>query len=360
MRVSIIITNYNYGEFVAAAIDSALNQTHPEVEVIVVDDGSTDRSDQVIAGYAGRVHYLKRDHGGQMASTNAGFAHCRGDVVVLLDGDDWLYPHAVASHAAALADPAVAKSQGYLEVVDSSGNPGGGRVPVHLSSAGDYTAAFRARGPFAYQSAFTSGCAWRREVLEAVLPLPEGRAGFLGPDGYLAAVDALFGRIEVVEQPVGAYRVHGSNSGPIGYRFDAGYLREQVVGFEKRVEFAARFAHTAGLAVDVEQWMAHAGWKLTLSRHLLSLWGDEQRTVGLAQLCRSPFSVPERRLGLAAARALQLAAVRILPDRLALALARRILDQDWNKRMRSLQAPTSGHPVVQMAGLGDAAGNSGG
>lgn len=357
MLVSVIITNYNYGDFVGAAIDSALNQTHPEVEVIVVDDGSTDHSGEVLARYADRIQVLNRDHGGQMASTNAGFACSRGEVVVLLDGDDWLYPHALASHAAALSDPAVAKSQGYLQVVDSNGDPAIGQVPLQLSAAGDYAARFRARGPFAYQSAFTSGCAWRRSVLEAVLPLPEGRFGFLGPDGYLAAVDALFGRIEVADRPLGAYRVHGNNSGPIGYRFDVEYLRQRVLGFEKRIEFAARFARNAGLAVDVDQWMAHAGWKLTLSAHLLSLWGDGDRAVGLGQLCRSPFSLPERHVGLATARALQLATVRMLPDRLALALARRILDRDWSKRMRSSRFPAPARTHLQ--GAGRPLGNSG-
>ena len=58
MRVSIVVNNHNYAAFVGRAIDSALEQTHADTEVLVVDDGSTDGSRAVIAGYGGRVRTL--------------------------------------------------------------------------------------------------------------------------------------------------------------------------------------------------------------------------------------------------------------------------------------------------------------
>jgi glycosyltransferase involved in cell wall biosynthesis len=339
--VSIIITNHNYGKYIAQAIDSALNQSHPDIEVIVVDDGSTDDSRDIISGYGDRIRYLFADRAGQIAGINAGFARSHGDVVMLLDADDVLYPDAAARHVAAFEDPAVVKSQGYLQIVGRDGRHASGKMPMYLSPGGNYQKRFLSHGPFAYQCAFTSGCAWRRSLLDAVLPLPEPRFGFVGPDGYLGAVDAMFGRIAVVDGAVGEYRIHDNNNGPIAYRFDVDYLRDRVSAFEKRVEFAAHHATVAGLEIDTARWMAHAGWKLTLSRHVLSLLGEGHQAVAIRELCLSPFSMPERSFGLAAARALQLGLIGVLPDRMALWFARRVMNGDWGKRLRSIRPEAS-------------------
>ena len=79
--VSIIVNNYNYGRFLGEAIDSALGQTYPRLEVIVVDDGSTDNSRDVISSYAGQLTALLKCNGGQASAFNAGFAASRGEVV---------------------------------------------------------------------------------------------------------------------------------------------------------------------------------------------------------------------------------------------------------------------------------------
>jgi glycosyltransferase involved in cell wall biosynthesis len=107
-RVSIVITNYNYGRFVARCIDSALAQCYPNTEVVVVDDASRDNSREIIQSYGKRVvPVLQGRNGGQGAAFNAGFHACQGEVVLFLDADDWLYPHAVARIVAALS-PGVA------------------------------------------------------------------------------------------------------------------------------------------------------------------------------------------------------------------------------------------------------------
>src|SRR2546429_9532950 len=96
-RVSIIVNNYNYASFVGQAIDSALAQTYPNTEVVVVDDGSTDGSAKVIAGYGDRVIAVMKSNGGQGSAYSAGFERSSGDVVCFLDADDVLYPEAIAS-----------------------------------------------------------------------------------------------------------------------------------------------------------------------------------------------------------------------------------------------------------------------
>jgi glycosyltransferase involved in cell wall biosynthesis len=91
--VSVIIANYNYARFLPACIDSVLAQTHARVEIIVVDDGSTDNSREVLASYGNRVRVIFQENGGQAAALNTGVAVSSGDVIALLDADDGWYPH---------------------------------------------------------------------------------------------------------------------------------------------------------------------------------------------------------------------------------------------------------------------------
>ena len=78
---SIIVNNYNYGRFLPDAIESALAQSYPRVEVIVVDDGSTDHSRAVIARYGARIHAVLKPNGGQASAFNAAFAHSYGEAL---------------------------------------------------------------------------------------------------------------------------------------------------------------------------------------------------------------------------------------------------------------------------------------
>src|SRR5271169_1272984 len=88
--VSIIISNYNYGRFLRDAIDSALGQTYQSTEVIVVDDGSTDNSRDIIGDYDERIIPILKENGGQSSALNEGFAASRGAIVIILDSDDML------------------------------------------------------------------------------------------------------------------------------------------------------------------------------------------------------------------------------------------------------------------------------
>ena len=87
--VSIIIGNYNYDKFVGQAIESALNQTYKNVEVIVVDDGSQDKSREIIAKYENQIIPIYKENGGQPSNYNAGFAASKGEIICFLDSDDF-------------------------------------------------------------------------------------------------------------------------------------------------------------------------------------------------------------------------------------------------------------------------------
>ena len=119
--VSVLINNFNYARFLAQSIDSGLAQTYPHTEVVVVDDASHDGSAALIHGYGDRVVPVLQDrNGGQGAAVNAGFARSRGDIVIFLDADDYLYPHA-AERVVASWRGGLGKLQYRLDLVDVAG-----------------------------------------------------------------------------------------------------------------------------------------------------------------------------------------------------------------------------------------------
>ena len=97
MRASLIIPTFNHARFLGAAIDSALAQTLGAVDVIVVDDGSTDDTPAVLARYAGRVRVLRQPNRGLSSARNAGLAAARGTFVAFLDADDVMAPTKLAA-----------------------------------------------------------------------------------------------------------------------------------------------------------------------------------------------------------------------------------------------------------------------
>jgi len=119
--VSVVINNYNYARFLRQAIDSALAQSYA-AEVVVVDDGSSDDSVQVIQSYGDKIRPVLKTNGGQGSAFNAGFAAARGDIIVLLDSDDYFSPVAV-EHLVSAWKEDTAILYHRLRVVDASGRP---------------------------------------------------------------------------------------------------------------------------------------------------------------------------------------------------------------------------------------------
>jgi len=98
--VSVIVPAYNCERYLAAALDSIFAQTYRPVEVIVIDDGSTDRTAQIIAGYGDRVVSLRQDNSGPAAARNTGLDHARGEFISFLDADDLYHPEKLARQMA--------------------------------------------------------------------------------------------------------------------------------------------------------------------------------------------------------------------------------------------------------------------
>lgn len=95
--VSVIITTYNHGHFLPEALDSIFKQAYPAIEVVVVDDGSTDNTREIIKKYE-EVHYIYQENQGLSAARNTGVRHSKGELLLFLDADDWLLPAAIGTN----------------------------------------------------------------------------------------------------------------------------------------------------------------------------------------------------------------------------------------------------------------------
>lgn len=208
-KVSIVIDNYNYERFLARAIQSALDQTHDDVEVIVVDDGSTDGSLAVAHHFSDRISVVAKENGGQASALNAGFEASTGDLIIFLDADDELLPTA-AARAVAQLRPGVGKIHWRLQSVDATGAALGFTNPPadRQLPQGDVTATLARTGR--YVTPVMSGNAFPRSVLQRVLPMPED--GFrIAADGYVVTAAAFHGDVVAIDDKLGLYRIHGNN-----------------------------------------------------------------------------------------------------------------------------------------------------
>ena len=226
--VSIVINNYNYGRFLGSAIESALNQTYPHLEVVVIDDGSTDESPEVIARYGKRIIAFRQRNGGQAAAVNAGFARAHGDVVIFLDADDVLLPHIAKSVASVFHDsPDVTRVQYRLAVVGQDGVRTGHSIPAGnaFMPSGDRRMELARFNNYAWWPPMT-GNAFSAKTLRRLMPMPEERFR-LAADYYLIRAATLCGPIHSIDDVGALYRMHGGNAELSG-SFNLEHTRGQI------------------------------------------------------------------------------------------------------------------------------------
>lgn len=247
---SIIICSYNYERFLAEAINSALNQTYPHVEVIAVDDGSTDGSREIIAAYRGRVIPFPKDNEGHDAAINSGLRVSSGEVVCFLDSDDALFPTAIEGAVEAMRDTDVVKVHWPLCIVDEHGRNTGKLLPGDWLPEGDLSDIVIRRGPQSYPSPPTSGNAWARRFLEKVCPLAtmENRAGTA--DDQLSMLAPLFGLVQTLK-PQAFFRAHGGNN-YWGRSLD--HLAMTLRDYDRCCRVLSEACRKMGLPADEDAW----------------------------------------------------------------------------------------------------------
>lgn len=212
---SIIINNYNYGQFIKEAIDSAVSQTYSPKEIIVVDDGSKDNSREVIASYGDKIIPVLKKNGGQASAFNAGFDASCGEVIFFLDADDLFvstkvaevmakfekYPHIGWSfHPQKLVNRELETIEGtdtrlgVSQEYDFRANISRGKLKNYLPNFG---------------LPATSAFSFRRSLLKKILPMPEMIR--ITSDDYIKFSALGLSSGFAIAKELSMQRIHGNN-----------------------------------------------------------------------------------------------------------------------------------------------------
>lgn len=208
--VSILINNYNYGFFLGDAIDSALAQDYEKVEVVVVDDGSTDNSRALIERYGGRIVSVMKKNGGQASAFNAGFAASNGDIICFLDSDDLFAREKVSCVLEIFKDnPRIGWCFDRVKEFD---NKTGEHYPRPVKCRfGPWDAReMVVAGKAPYVPTATSGLSFRRDTLARILPMPERIR--ITSDNYVKIVALALAEGWMASQELSLQRIHDDNA----------------------------------------------------------------------------------------------------------------------------------------------------
>ncbi len=224
--VAAIVPCYNGARFVGEAVASALAQTYRAVEVVVVDDGSTDGIEAALAPYRGRIALIRQENAGCAAARNRGLAATRAPFVAFLDADDRWHPERVERQMALLAgDEGLCLVHTRIRYVDAAGRPlpREGKRPPPAASAADVRRELAGRNWLTISSVLV-----RREALEADGEgFAPGLWGCEDWDLWLRLVER--GRFGFIDLPLVDYRVHDSNMS----RSDEPMLRSSIAVLDR-------------------------------------------------------------------------------------------------------------------------------
>jgi glycosyltransferase involved in cell wall biosynthesis len=264
--VAVVIPAYNHAAYVGVAIASALAQTRPPDEVIVVDDGSRDDTARVLEAWEGRVTVLRQTNQGVAVARNNGVARSRCDYVAFLDADDEWRPAKLERQVALLdADPAIALAHCGLEEIDAAGHV------LRFRTDGAAGEVWREMLLFLPAVLGTGSTALvRRTVFDAL-------GGFdrrlsTSADWDLCFQIAVRHRVGFVAEPLVRYRLHGQNmhlgvatmERDMLLAYDKAFaLRDPRVDAMRRAAFGALHSVLAGSYFrtgDYGPALRHASW----------------------------------------------------------------------------------------------------
>jgi Glycosyl transferase family 2 len=245
-RVSVLVDTYNHERFIEEALASAVEQDFPaaEMEILVVDDGSTDRTPEMVRKFEPRVRLLRKANGGQASAFNAGIPEARGEIVAFLDGDDWWARNKLTRVMEAMAADAAVGIIGHgIWIVNRDGT----RQSETLREGFRFQAntvegarQLRVRGAFLGTSRMTV----RREVLRRIGAAPEALR--VEADEYIFTLAAALALAEILPEALTYYRLHEGNAFQLA-RNDATKARQKQQAVEALAKALGRELRARGI-----------------------------------------------------------------------------------------------------------------
>ena len=312
--VSVLIDTYNHERFIEQAIVSALEQDFPAAdrEIIVVDDGSNDRTPEIVRKFEPQVRLLRKENGGQASAFNAGIPECKGEIVAFLDGDDWWAQNKVQLVVNELArNPELgAVGHGYHETL-ADGQIRGVVVPektteLHLQ---DLPAAvlFARLRCFLGTSKFTI----RKRLLEQILPFPKELV--IEADEYMFTLAPALAPALVLNKPLFYYRFHEGNLFQHSEADDGKTRRKRRV-LETLLNCLPTRLRAFGVSEEIIGAILRPNW-VDVGRMRLGLEGGMPWETFRIEKAANQYSYAEQPIGYRLFKALVLGATLVLPPR---------------------------------------------
>jgi glycosyltransferase involved in cell wall biosynthesis len=299
-RISVVMPCFNAEPYLREAVDSVLNQTYPDVELIVVDDGSTDRSREILDIYGDRIKVLSQAKKGPYPARNLGVSHATGRCIAFLDADDWWSLDCLAKlHAALEGSGATLAYCGWQNVgaVDRSNDP---YVPPDYEQGDKAEQFLRAAAPWPIHAALT-----RREAFSAVGGFDTQWPTCMDYDLWLRI--AVANRIVLVPEVMAFYRhkvsgqitsmqwIQAENTWRVKQKFvrtcpelvahlGQDRLRELIDGGLLRRGYQAYWRRDLATAQRVfRKVLRHGGWRIPDLKYLLPALLPERAYLGLVK-----------------------------------------------------------------------------
>jgi len=214
MLVSVLITNYNYGQYLEYCLSSVLSQTYDNIEIIVYDDGSTDNSLDILQQYEDQITLIAEPNFGkgqcfnQTNAVNSAFAASHGEIICLLDSDDAFAPQKVAEVVKEFKkNPDIMLVQHRVEEIDSDNS----KVSIlknEIFQRIDHLKAVYFTQRLDYFYMMTSALSFRRTYLEQVMPMPIDQYDKVVLDIRLTRPAIFYGHIRNIDRVLSQYRLH--------------------------------------------------------------------------------------------------------------------------------------------------------
>jgi glycosyltransferase involved in cell wall biosynthesis len=280
--VTVLIDTYNYGRYIEEAVGSVLAQDFPteQREILVVDDGSTDDTEERLRRFGDSITYLRKPNGGQASAFNFGLERTRGEIVAFLDADDYWLPgklRRVADEFEKHPDAGMV----YHKVREFHSQRGvfkDGGLPL-LSGFLPYNP----KDLLSYVLYPTSFLAFRRSALQPLLPIPEKLT--IQADAYLSGLIVFLAPIVGVPECLAVYRVHVQNlfadpSGASSARQELRLKTRRILvdgmkawlderGYNLHESHLYAFFKQWDLAQEKDEFVAAPPNRVNISRHLM-------------------------------------------------------------------------------------------